>query len=199
MLYAFPSFDRCDSLLFLPSTMTGHINTSDLGSLGKLLSTHMDKNCSVRISHLGDAEICLSGLLRFHTLLHELNPDAIVCVHNTKVVENQIVATAYAKHTVNKTIYNSVARSTKDPLFEPMFGPQCDDRILRHLQHEGRLSEETRKLSNMVMNMDSGCDLLLYMRLDLVFTFDDFTKKITRYDVTETLTSTEPVCVDYSP
>jgi len=152
----------------------------------------------VRISYLGDGEISLSGLLRFHTLLHELNPDAIVCVHNTKVVENQIIATAYTKYTANKTIYNSVARSTKDPLFEPMFGLQRDDSIIRNLQREGRPSEETRELSNMVMNMDSGCDLLLYMRLELVFTFDDFTKKIIRYNVTETLTSIEPVCVDYS-
>ena len=198
MLYSFPSFDRCDSLLFLPSTMMRHVNASDLTALGKMFHSYMDKNCSAYISYLGDEEINVNGLLRFHTLLNELNPDAIVCVHNTQVVENQIRATAYTKYTANKTIYDSVSRSTKDPLFEPMFGLQRDESVIRNLKREGRPNEEINKLTTTVVNNVAGCDLLLYVRLDLVYTFDNFTKKITRYNVTETLTSIVPVCVDYS-
>lgn len=195
MLYAFPSFDRCDSLLFLPSTIMTHLNKSDLSSLSKLFHAYMDKNCSIQISYMGDETLNVTSLIKFHTLLDELNPDSIVCVHTTKVVENQILASAYTKYTASKTIYDSVARSVTDPLFLPMFGLQRDASIIRSIKRESRSDAEKTQLSNIIHAAESGCDLQLYLRLDLVFTFDDFTKKVTHYQVTEQLTSIKPVQV----
>jgi len=189
-LYAFPSFDRSDALLFLPTTMMSLLNSYDMSGVAKLLQSHLDKSCEVRISHLSEKAVSVNSLIQFHSLLTDLHPDSVTCVHNTKVIDNQIRAAIYTKFTANKTIYDSVARSTKDPLFVPMFGLQREASIKRNLEIEKRVEHEKIELIK-IANTDA--DLLLYMQIEMVLTIDDFTKKVTHYACMARLTSIQPV------
>ena len=189
-LYAFPSFDRSDALLFLPTTMISLLNSYDIASVAKLLQSHLDKNCEVSILHLSEKAVSVNALIQFHSLLTDLHPDSLTCVHTTKVVENQIRAAIYTKFTANKTIYDSVARSTKDPLFVPMFGLQRGASIKRNLEIENRAEDEKTELIQ-IANTDA--DLLCYMHIEMVLTIDDFTKKVTHYACSCRITSLQPI------
>lgn len=189
-LYAFPSFDRSDALLFLPTTMISLLNAYDISGVSKLLQSHLDKNCAVEVSHLSNEVVSVHALIQFHSLLTDLHPDSLTCVHTTKVVDNQIRASIYTKFTANKTIYDSVARMSKDPLFVPMFGLQREASIKRNLDIEKKTEHEKNQFIE-IANTDA--DLLVYMHIEMVLTINDFTKKVTRYGCTARITSIEPI------
>jgi len=136
VLYAFPSFDRSDALLFLPSTLLRHINAADMKGYSRLLLSRLDKSCDIRVPYLSSEPVSPSLLIEFHELLGNIHPDSVACVHSTKVVENKIVATIHAKFTAINTIYDSVARETKDPLLQPMFGVHRSASIIRNINME---------------------------------------------------------------
>jgi len=187
ILYVFPSFDRSDALLFLPSTFVSYINSANFNAMAKLFQTNFDKKCKFD-TPFGPESI--TSLLHFHQLMNEMHPDSIFCVHSTKVIENKIRASMYAKFTANKAIYEAVSQTVKDPLFVPMFGVQRAKNLQRVIGMSSRTEEEKEKL-NLIINSDG--DYVMYLHLECVFTCDDFTKKITQYDMTADFTSIEPV------
>mmetsp|Transcript_101553 Transcript_101553/g.199219 ORF Transcript_101553/g.199219 Transcript_101553/m.199219 type:complete len:289 (+) Transcript_101553:70-936(+) len=190
ILYAFPNFDRSDSLLFLPSTLARHLNSSDFASLSKLLQSKFSKNCKVVMPY-GAADI--NSLFTFHNLLNDIHPDFLVCVHNTKVIENKIHANVYSKFTACKPIYEAVARTDMDPCFVPVFGVTRHSSIQKLLDLHTRSEEEAHNFME-IINTDS--DLLLYLHLELIFTINDTTKKIIQYEMKGRITSVKPVlCV----
>jgi len=196
ILYAFPSFDKADALLYFPNTFSRHMNSGDVPSLTKLMLGHMDKQCEVSVSP--DIPL-LNGhsVLQLLCLINDLRPDLMMCVHSTKVVENQIYATAYSKVTDVPAVYDSVGHSITNPLFRMMFARQRRDRFRSVLQRaaERQPEEEVRKVESMV---ESGEDILLYSALDMVLTFDDVTKKIKHLQLHTQITSAHP-CVSKPP
>lgn len=190
ILYVFPSFDRSDALLFLPSTFATYINTANFNAMAKLIQTNFDKKCKFD-TPFGIESI--TSLLDFHKLLNEVHPDSIFCVHSTKVVENQIRASIYAKFTASKAIYEAVSQTVKDPLFVPFFGVDRAVNLRNAIQMGNCSEEKTKKLSAVV---SSDGHYVMYLHLECVFTCDHFTKKITRFDKYADFTSIEPVaCV----
>jgi hypothetical protein len=178
-LYVFPSFDRCDSLLFFPSTMARCLNTGDMRSLAQLMHAHLDKTCAIRMSPKHNFPVNGLAFLRLFEIMNDAHPDSIMCVHTTKVVENEIRATMYFKLTDCQTIYKSVAGTVRDPIFVPMFKQQRSARFIDNMDLTFKSDEEQSQLCAVV---DSGVDLLVYGRVELSLRYDGTSKKVKEID-----------------
>jgi len=186
VLYAFPHFDKCDSLLYFPSSITRHLNSGDFSALAKLCYSHMDKDCKVYMDYANLGYITVNDLIRVNKVMLEIQPDRIMCVHSTKVIENQIIASVYLKGTDNKTIIESVARTVTDPVCARIFKAGRTDRVKKNISEVNCSEEEKMQIAKLV---DSGQDMLVYVHLSMVFTFNDVTKKVTSFDCRGKLTS----------
>ena len=49
VLYAFPHYDKCDSLLYFANAVSRHTNSGDFCSLAKLFLTHIDQHCDITL------------------------------------------------------------------------------------------------------------------------------------------------------
>ena len=188
VLVAFPTFDRCDSLVFLPSTLTRLINSDDIAGAAKLCHTHMRKDCIInyRTDPGTNFTFNLKSFLYFAKLTNILEPDRVMCVHSTKVVDNQIRATVYMKLTDTQMLYrmNNTHNESDAQIAELL--PQ--DRTKRFTMHSnGHPDSSILQLSR----LDE--DLLLYLKYELIMTFDDVTKKVYAMDFTFALTSVHTI------
>lgn len=196
VLYAFPSFDRSDSLLFLPSTMARLINSSDSTGLSKLLQTYLDKSCQVSLHCLSDQTYSLDTLLDFYSNLNDLNPDAISCVHSTKVVENEIRATVYMKYTAVKSIYTQVASTSTNPLVLTMIEQQREACKQRKIDTKKITAEERHALLDIYAHVDDpnkNTGVLVYTQMEMVLHVNDVTKKVVGFGMNAKPTSFHPV------
>lgn len=190
-LLIFPSFDRCDSLLFFPSAMARYLNSDDMKAASKLASTHLKSDCKISIDFCPEQNLNVKGLMKLSSILNEMQPDRVLCVHSTKVVGNQIRASVFFKSTESKAVTDGVKRATKDPLFSSVFHLSRNDRLKQRIREMKDLSaEEEHRLCDLV---DSDVDLLVYVHLYMNITFDDITKKVTAFDVGGMLTSMHAV------
>lgn len=191
ILYAFPNFDKCDSLLYFPSTMTKYLNTGDMTALTKLFNTHLDKNCEVSAASCYKAISNAQQLLKTYELMNELQPDRIMCVHTTKVVKNQILASVHLKFTDCKAIYDSVYNNT---LRHQQGHFLSGDRAL---DMKRRLEEDTTLPVSMkeqyLVMAEAASDFVVYVHLSMAFTFDDTTKKVTEMSCEGRLSSMHAV------
>jgi hypothetical protein len=189
VLYAFPPFDKCDSLLYLPISMTRYLNNADFPKLARLLNSHLDKNCEIVINP--KFPVCNAQMLiKIYELMDELQPDRIMCVHSTKVVENQICATIYKKFTACKTIFNSVARTSRKTDCPVL----CDIRSAMKCPQKHPSPVKTDELHRLLLAEEN---VTVYSRADLVITFDDVTKKVVQLRCTPMLTSMHANNIDY--
>ena len=194
VLIAFPVFDRCDSLLYIPSTLARLTNSDDMAGLKKLLTTYMHKDCvfSFHVNIGNVVDFNQKSFLQLMEVSNDLEPDRIMCVHSTKVVENKIRATLYTKVTDNQQLYDLMSRTK--PVIDPMVASLClPDRAarLKLYVHDELLTENIKQ--ELVTHADSTADLSLYFQSDVVLTIDDMTKKITRFEMTYLVTSIHPV------
>jgi len=186
VLYAFPTFDKCDSLVFLPTTLSKYINSADFSAVGELFQTHVSKDCQVSLmSNLLSMDVL--SFVKLYELAGELYPDTLTCVHSTKVIGNTIQATMYSKYTDCAAIFNGVRKNReKDELFQSLcMAPDRIDRYRGKILPHGRSQKEIAKiLSPAALDVN----LITYANLTMNFTFDDSTRKITKieyiYDVT---------------
>jgi len=191
ILYAFPTFDKCDSLLYLPSTMSKHLNTGDTVALSKLFNAHLDRNCDFSMSGCFSNVTSVQQLVKVYQLMDDLQPDRIMCVHTTKVVENQILASIYLKFTDCKAIYDSYATSIQHRKYGHIHtGDRIKD-LHRRLFDDLNLSEELRKEYSALT--ETADDFVVYMTLNMVFTFDEGTKKVTRWNCNPAMSSMHAV------
>jgi hypothetical protein len=170
--------------------MTRHLNSADFPQLSRLLFSHLDKDCAIVVNP-NFATLNVQKLIRMYEIMDELQPDRIMCVHSTKVVENQICATIYKKFTASKTIYDSVART----ISEADTAVLCD--IRRGAQGmEQRLGPVRSQQLHKLMEADD-C-VTVYLRIELALTFDDVSKKVTQLKFTPLLTSLHASGLDFS-
>lgn len=177
-LYAFPSFDKCDSLVFFPSTMSRHLNSGDYSSLAQLMAAHLHRQCAVRISPTGNYRINAATFIKMFEVMNEAHPDSVLCVHTTKVVENVINARMYFKFTDSQIINQSMARRLTDETFNPMFARPRSDRFKDNMNLTSKSSAERAAINAIV---DSDVDLVVYGKVDLRLIFDG-AKKVTDID-----------------
>jgi len=182
-LHPFPSFDKCDSLLFFPSTFSSCMNSADLPSMAKLLKYRTDKNCTFTMR---GRQMDLESYLYGFEIINEMHPDSMLAVHQTKVVGNQIRASVYIKYTENRVIRNAMEKSIKDPTFLdvcPTPRPNTQD-LEEYLST--KTEDEREQLIALVNSTD---ELRVYAKGVLTLTFDDYTRKITHFDSTCEYTS----------
>ena len=189
-IYVFPSFDKSDSLIFLPSTLSRHMNTGDMQAASKLLLSHLDKNCVISMVH---QPADLSGgmnaklLVKMLELVGDIHPDSITCVHQTKVDGNCIKSSVYAKFTDSKLIRESVQRTIREPLLRTLIGQSRADGVKRLMNSDSVLSDDTQQQYLSLAATEQ--DILVYIHVDLALTVDDITKKINHFQVNVRTTS----------
>ena len=187
-LFTFPSFDKCDSLLFFPTTMTKCLNSGDYPALSKLMSQHLHKSCVIDACLHQDQLNSLQFLALF-VLMGDIHPDSIMCVHSTTVIENEIHASIFGKFTDNKVIHDSVARTVKDrdPIFADMFIGGRSEHLKKKMLSSTELNSED-KLALLTVS-ESNQDVEIFMRAEFILTIDHATNKVTRIKFMPTLTS----------
>jgi len=184
-LYAFPSFDKCDSLLFFPQTMSRYLNCGDYRSLVRLMNAHLHRECSVRLNANNLFTLPPPMFVKLLELMNVAHPDSMMCVHATKVVENEIGAKMYFKFTDSQVINQSLARTvSNDPLY-PVFIQSRSDRFKESLYLEDKTEQEKQQLNAIV---DSQVDLIVYGRIDFKLRFDA-SKKVVGIDFFPEFTS----------
>lgn len=171
-LYPFPSFDKCDSLLFFPSTFASCLNSGDFVSLSKLLKSRVDNSCDINVA---GRPLTVDMVVKVHEIMNELHPDSMICVHTTKVVGNEIRTLLYFKYTDSTTIRKSLMRTCADPDYVDMCSPRGDPNKLSAFL-DTKPEQERAVLSHMLEHQD---EVLVYGRAYMTMTFDDFTKKVT--------------------
>lgn len=189
ILYAFPNFDRCDSLLYFPCTLTKYMNSADMQGLGKLLFTHLDKDCQIMMDYASQNVTNAKGLMRIYEVMMDLQPDRIMCVHSTKVVENQIIASIYLKCTDVVAIHDSMARTVTDAVCHNLFHLSRTDRLKGKIANGSKTKEELEQITAYI---NSGQDLLVYVHVQMILTFNDM-KRVTKIEFSGELTSLHPV------
>eukprot|EP01032_Pedospumella_encystans_P019818 gene19818-22527_t len=185
-LVAFPSFDKCDSLVFMPHSMSRMMNSGDVRGLASLLAVHATKNCSV---FMKGNNLFLEGFLQLNELITELHPDTVSCVHNTRVVGNTIQATMFTKFTDSESIFNCVARTkANDPFFNKLMGgPDACVSTTRRSRLTKKIEPMTtrtpeEKAQMIAVASSTAEDLVIFSNVYLKLTFDDATRKVTRID-----------------
>jgi len=194
VLIAFPTFDKCDSLIYFPSTLARLINSDDMTATSKLFATYFRKDCMIDyIANVG--KITKFTPKTFVGLLHVANvlePDRIMCVHSTKVVDNTIRATVYMKLTDTQPLYDYMSQTLSSA--DAAIAALCQqDRAkrLKYYIHDELMSESAKE--EIAQHSESQEDLLVYIQCNLVMTIDDVAKKISHMDLTYVLTSLQPV------
>lgn len=189
VLHAFPNFDKCDSLLYLTSTLTRHLNAGDFPALYKLLTTHLQVDCFISMHGMVDG-LSIRALTKMFRLMDDIQPDRIVCVYDTKVIGNQILSSAHMKFTDSKAIYDAVAKTVKDPMLRDMFTEKREDHLRRKILLDERPEDEKEQLLTLV---NSHQDVLVHKRIDFTITFDHVTKKVTNFVLNGNMTSMEAI------
>jgi len=187
-LYAFPSFDRSDALIYLPTSLSRHMNAGDTKAVSRLLTSHLDENCAIKLSFFDLGQLDRMGLIRAYEILQELHPDTISCSTNITVNENTIKASIFSKFTDCKIIQKSMRSTVTDPTFASVVHVERIDGV-KHIQ-QNRTGEE---MDHFMKLAGSEQNLLIYMCLDLEMTVDAYTKKVTEYCVSGRVTSIHPV------
>lgn len=159
-LYVFPHFDKCDSLLYFSSSFSRHRNSGDYLATFKLLSAHFDPHCRINYTPMFN-NISIRSLIKVFRIMDDLMPDGIMCVYETKVVENQIFSSAHMKFTDSKALYDTLALTTTDPLFDSMFLQRREEILLAKIatQRVSRPEFEHVKLNALV---EAKQDMLIY-------------------------------------
>lgn len=195
VLYAFPSYDKCDSLLYFPNALSRCVNTADFKELSKLFGTHLERNCDITVVERKPQPNWLVGLFRF---MNEIYPDLVLCVSNTTVVENRIYATVHAKYTECQAIINSVRRQA--PRLQPMeqlfLGAISDENLKERLKKQPIPESEKERIGKL---MDERTDVVIYLKVNVTIAFDNLTRKITELHFGEQLTTVQRSAFNCSP
>lgn len=188
-LIVFPSFEKCDSLVFFPHTLSRLVNCNDKPSLVRMFNHYFDKSCEAHIQGAGfNIDCSHKRLLDMTSLVWDANSDFFMCVHDTKVVGNMISAVIYYKYTECKYLTDSVRQVTTDPLLLDML-TSPGEQLKRELHFEEKTENEQKEISDLI---DSGQDLHVYGRMDIKMRIDDVSKKIIALDLGMYLTSLAP-------
>mmetsp|Transcript_30256 Transcript_30256/g.60229 ORF Transcript_30256/g.60229 Transcript_30256/m.60229 type:complete len:331 (+) Transcript_30256:70-1062(+) len=177
-LYAFPTFDKCDSLVFFPSSMSRHLNCGDFKSLNRLMISHLHRDCSVCISPHGNYRISAAMFAKMFEVMNDAHPDSVLCVHTTKVIDNTINARMYFKFTDSQIINRSVANCVADEPLSTIMAQPRSDRFKDNMNLDTKTEAEKAELNAIV---DSEVDLIVYGKVDFKLVFDT-AKKVTSID-----------------
>jgi len=200
VLVAFPAFDKCDSLIYFPNTLIRFFNTTDMDAASKLMNKHLDKDCKVTVQGKNASEISAQSYKQVVTMGNEIEPDRIMCVHSTKVIENKIVSSIYVKFTDVQPLYALLSRTSK--IFENegvLSSGMYPDRARRFQHFSAELSQSEQVAQDLMTYSQLEDDILIYMRIDFTLTIDDTTRKILHFTHAYEITSVHIAGADIDP
>jgi hypothetical protein len=185
-MYVFPSFDKCDSLVYFPTAMARLSNSGDFDGFTKLIKTHFHKSC---ITTLRDFQLDRTNTLKVHEIHHLLCPDYIECVTDTKIIENTIEATMVAKFTESNFLYHTVRKQLEGSPFQAIL---CDTRsaYLRSAVFADAAVREEFLKSDLP---DSEVDFTVDVNLHYKLTFEDTHRKVTKMEFAMIVRSIRPL------
>jgi hypothetical protein len=172
-IYSFPSFDKCDSLLFLPSAFTKCLNSGDFVSLQKLLTSRVSRCCSLSLANM---HMNLQTMVHAFEFINEVHPDNVLFVVETKVVENEIRAKMCYKYTDNRTLRLAAEKTFPNPVVHrACTGPRTDPILFVQYVNSLPVSERA-DAAHMLTYAE---EVVMYGDADMTITFDDHSKKVT--------------------
>jgi hypothetical protein len=176
-LCAFPILDRCNSLLYFPSTFARVLNSGDYNELDRLVNTRLSRNCDIIEHHPGRVfNLSQNDFLGYLKCRDSAHPDGIACVHGVKVVENQIIATVYFKFTDNQFLYSSVVNAGAQSCGGILMpGVQRSERLIEQIKPNFSSDNERNRAISL---LNSNVDLIVHGSATLTLTIDDVSKKI---------------------
>lgn len=190
VLVAFPVFDKCDSLLYFPTTMVKFFNSVDMESAFRLLNKYIDKRCTISFNGNIYEDLSPQIYAEMTVTSADLQPDRIMCVHSTKVVENQIKATIYMKVTDLQPLHSRL--QSKYAVFSEVDSAKLGlhpDRAKRFQLYVSGPSTSAQALQDLQSRAMQDKDIEMYVRLDYCITIDDYRRKIVKIDHMYNLTS----------
>jgi hypothetical protein len=114
-------------------------------------------------------------LLQLFQFLNEVNPNSFMCVHQTKVVNNQIHATMYAKLTICWKLHEAVKRMLTDPTQHVLLACFSQESLLASINNLPCCDTTQERLAAMLLRK---VDIEAYVRTDLVLTIDEASKRV---------------------
>lgn len=162
------------------------MNSGDVRAMGKLLRSHLDKNCAVNLSFLNSQMLNVNMLIMTYKLMLDLHPDTLQVAHNITVDGNKIRATLLVKYTDNVLIHESIRRTNKDPTFAPVLQMDRVEGWEKECRAAGRSFQETQQYLALAT---SRADLCINLSMQLELTVDELTKKVSQFSMTGTVTS----------
>jgi len=184
-LYSFPRFSRCDALSYFPSTFASFINSGDMASISNLFDSFFHRSCNVTVTQSANT-IPYTQYLSLVRMFNDLHPDVIMCMHSTKEVDNEIRSKLYFKFTENKIIYESVARTNKDPTVAPYLVPSRAEHLKRKFGLPPSTAEEEQQYRAL---LDSEDDVEVYACIDFRLCFNKHSKKVMQLKLLVDVTS----------
>lgn len=186
-LYVYPSFDKSDSSLFLPSRLAKHLNSGNMSSVSKLIQLHFDKNCKIAIDFMNTSNINPRGLVKWYGFVQDLHADSIMCVRQTIVTENQIKSMVYIKFTDVRAVADSVRGRVKDPALKRILESEKERPGTRAnpFRKEDYSEEEYEKLDAIHRSSE---DKIVYLTQEMTLTVDNLTCKVTGFSLQNRLT-----------
>lgn len=182
-LYVFPSFDKSDAIIYMPSTIARLTNTGDIDRMTKLIRGHCSKDCEVIMGADKENGITLpmtifTSLLECATILY---PDIISCMHTTKVIENQIHATMYFKYTDYAALpdHARTIPSVRDnELNKIVFTAPRKENLAQKLRLDAQPEDIGARIREL---LDLEEEIQMYGKEDVIITIDQHTKKVISY------------------
>jgi len=190
VLIAFPTFDKCDSLVYFSTSLVRHLNSSDIDAATKLLTKYLDKDCKITLHGKQLSEVSFQNYKQMMTVSNELEPDRVMCVHSTKVVENKIMSTIYLKVTDVQSLYTNLSRTSKAFNDEEVLKMGLyADRVKRFQFYVEETPLSNQVAQDLIAYAQREEDVVLYMKIYFTLIVDDKTRKITHFTHAYELTS----------
>lgn len=168
-----PPPNRPDTIASFPYNAANCLNSGDFDGLSKLVGTHMERGCDISVSY-SPTKLNNNSFVRLFELLNEAHPDRIMSVQNLETFRNRIAANVYMKFTDCKPLYESVAKTIKDPTFADYFPPSRSEILKRRMRTALRPDAERQQLEAL---LESDSDIVVYGCVQLVLTVDETTSK----------------------
>lgn len=187
-LYAFPRFNKCDALMYFPSTMASFINSGDMTSLSELFGSYLHSTCPIKMTDTVTNTYPPSQFLDFIDTMSNICPDIIMCMHFTKVVESEIQSKLYFKFTDNVVLYAALNKAVANTPFAHFFPPARQERVRLLLLTNGKTEEEQNQYIEL---LDSDEDVQVYGSLQMTIQINDVTKRVNELSFVAQITSVE--------
>ena len=185
-LYVYPTFDRSDSSLFLPSKLARHLNSGNMASVSTLIRLNFDKNCKIDMDLIRCDSLTPRCLFKFYGLFQERHVDSIRCVRQTTVTENQITSVLFIKFTSSRVLDAAVRKNVRDPDVKRILAceHQC---LLQNPFRKEELGEEEYNRLDVIYNTPGDKDI--YVTQEMTLTMDPLSKKVTHFKTVHRVTS----------